>query len=173
MLGGCLSRGYGSVTIKPQSVDKRGREYLDFVVPDGREDDFPGLCAGNHPEEHIPGRIFGVQQVSVRTETACCIAVQCHLRCRNLALPACLLTSPIAPAQIDAYGTVAHLAKAAMTGVKLARLPTTIEDVRSRCRSLKHAIDMIDDEIKSHDRCRAGVSTSGQISTISWPPTPS
>jgi len=98
--------------------------------------------------------------------TACCIQCSAVPPPVSQSGTPCLSADPIAPGQIDAYGTVAHLAKAAMTGVKLARLPNTIEDVRSRCRSLKHAIDMIHEEIEFHDRCRACVGASGQILTI-------
>jgi hypothetical protein len=57
--------------------------------------------------------------------------------------------------QIDVYNPYAHLVKGSMACVKLAKLPTTIEDVRSKCRSLKHGLEMVEAEVDSHAKCRA------------------
>lgn len=64
--------------------------------------------------------------------------------------------------QVDTYGTIAHKIKAAMTNVKLARLPTTVDDVRSRCRAVKHALDLVQEELNNHEASRLLISRLGE-----------
>ena len=78
-LGGDLSGGYGSITSTPQSVDRLGRPYLDFVVPPGKESLFPRVAVGHR--SGIPGRVVGVDTVcpapSLCARLLCFPSLQC------------------------------------------------------------------------------------------------